>query len=65
MTKSQATAEVFWTAFRSLPRQEKLAVLRRLLDDKALRRDLQDLATIVERKNEPARPLSEYVKGSR
>ncbi len=58
MIKSQATAEVFWTAFRSLSRQEKQAVLRRILDDKALRRDLQDLTTIAARQNEPARPVA-------
>jgi hypothetical protein len=65
MTKTQATAEVFWTAFRSLPRRERQAVLRRLLEDKSLGGDLQDLATIARRRSEPARPLRKYLEASR
>jgi hypothetical protein len=57
MTKTQATGEVFWTAFQALRPGEKQAVLERLLKDKKLRRDLQDLAIIASRKNEPARPF--------
>ncbi len=64
MTK-QATGEVFWTAFQALRPVEKQAVLERLLKDKTLRQDLQDLATIASRKNEPARPLRKYLKDSR
>jgi len=44
VTKTQATGEVFWTAFQALRPVEKQAVLERLLKDKALRQDLQDLA---------------------
>ncbi len=65
MTKTRATAEVFWTAFRSLRPEERQAVLRRLLEDKSLRHDLQDLATIAGRKSEPARPLRRYLEASR
>ena len=65
MSKAEATAEAFWTAFRSLRPTEKQAVLRRMLKDNSLRRDLQDLATIENRKREPARPLREYLKRSR
>ena len=64
MTKTQATGEVFWTAFQALQPVEKQAVLERLLKDKALRQDLQDLATIAGRKNESARPLRKYLKDS-
>jgi hypothetical protein len=62
MTKTEATAEVFWTAFRSLPRQDQQAVLRRLVQSSRLRRDLMDLAAIEERRAEPARPLREYLR---
>ena len=62
MTKIEATAEVFWTAFNSLPAAEKHAVLQRIIRDENLRRDLMDLALIEERRNEPARPLREYLK---
>jgi hypothetical protein len=65
MSKTQATVEVFWTAFRSLRSAEKQAILRRMLQDNSLRRDLQDLATIESRKREAARPLREYLRRSR
>jgi hypothetical protein len=61
MTKTEATAEVFWTAFRGLPRQDQQAVLRRIVQSSRLRRDLMDLAVIEERRTEPARPLREYL----
>ncbi len=65
MTRTDATAEVFWTAFRVLPRKEQQAVLQRLLKDKALRQDLIDLAIIESRRREPARPLRQYLTDSR
>ncbi len=65
MTRSEATAEVFWTAFKGLSRTEQQAVIRRVLQDKNLRRDLMDLAVIEARRAEPARPLREYLDDSR
>ncbi len=65
MTKTQATAEVFWTAFEALRPADKQAVLRRLLQDEAVRHDLLDLATIASRAGEPARPLDKYLEGAR
>ena len=62
MTKTEATAEVFWTAFRGLPRQDQQAVLRRIVQSSRLRRDLMDLAVIEERRAEPARPVREYLR---
>lgn len=62
MTKVEATAEVFWTAFSVLPREDKQAVIRRMLQDDNLRRDLMDLTLIEERRSEPSRPLREYLK---
>lgn len=64
MTQAEATAEVFWMALKALPRREQQAVIRRVLRDDRLRRDLMDLAVIEERRAEPARPLREYVKAS-
>ncbi len=64
MTATSATAEVFWTAFRVLPRKEQQAILYRLLKDKNLRQDLIDLALIESRRREPARPLREYLADS-
>jgi hypothetical protein len=62
MTKTEATAEVFWTAFNVLPIEEKHTVLQRIIRDENLRRDLMDLTLIEERRSEPARPLREYLK---
>ena len=65
MTKTQATAEIFWTAFQVLPRKEQQAILQRILKDKGLREDLIDLAVIESRRAEPARPLRQYMKDTR
>ena len=62
MTTIQATAEVFWTAFKVLPVDEKRAVLQKIILDENLRRDLMDLSVIEERRNEPGRPLRDYLK---
>jgi len=62
MTTTQATAEVFWTAFNVLPVEEKRAVIQYIIQDENLRRDLMDLSVIEERRNEPGRPLREYLK---
>jgi hypothetical protein len=65
MTKTEATAEVFWTAFRSLSPRERQAVIERMLEDRDLRRDLQDLSLIDRRRSESARPFRAYLEGSR
>jgi hypothetical protein len=36
MTGLEATAEVFWTALKALPRKEQQAVLQRVLQDEKL-----------------------------
>jgi hypothetical protein len=62
MTKNEATAEVFWMAFSALPRGgEPHSVLVRMMDDRALRHDLIDIALIEERRDEPERPFREYL----
>lgn len=62
MTKTEATAEVVWTAFNALAPADKRAVVQRIIRDKNLRRDLMDLAIIEERRNEAERPLRDYLK---
>jgi len=62
MTESEATAEIFWTAFKVLPKAEQQAILRRLIKDQTLRRDLMDLSVIEERSTEPVRSLQEYLE---
>ena len=61
ITKSKAQAEVFLLAFSALPRAEQLGVLDRLLSDQELREDLMDLAEIEKRKDQPSRPLREFL----
>jgi hypothetical protein len=61
MTTSQATAEVFVTALRALPKKERQAVLVLITDDVELREDLLDLAVFAQRRNEPSRPFSEFL----
>lgn len=61
MTTSQATAEVFMTALRALPKEERQAVLALITDDEQLREDLFDLAVFAERRNESSRPFREFL----
>ena len=61
MTTSQATAEVFATAFRALPKKERQAVLALITEDEELREDLLDLTVIAQRRNEPSRPFREFL----
>ena len=61
MQSVTATAEVFWTAFKVLPQAEQQAFLRHVIKDETMRRDLVDLALIEERRDEPARPLRDFL----
>jgi hypothetical protein len=65
MAKAEALAEVFLTALRSLPKTHKDRILIGLVEDKSLRRDLMDLATIEERKKEPSRHFRGYLREQR
>ena len=62
MTATEATAEVFWTAFHSLSKKEREAVVERLLRDRDFMEDLIDMVILEQRKNEPSRSLDEYCK---
>jgi hypothetical protein len=62
MTKAQAaTADVFLTALKALPKGERDAVLVKIARDKALARDILDLALIATRRSEPSRPFRDYL----
>ena len=61
MTHVEATAEVFFTALRALPKRERQAVLSKIAADEDLRDDLFDLAVFEERRNEPSRPFHEFL----
>lgn len=61
ITATEATAEVFWIAFRALPKKEKDAIIEKLLEEQEFLEDLIDLAIIEHRKIEPSRSLDEYL----
>ena len=61
MTASQATAEIFVTAFRALPKKERQAVLALISDDEQLREDILDLAVLAQRRDEPSRPFHDFL----
>lgn len=58
MTPADATAEVFFTAFKSLKSSEREAFLARMLGDSGLRRDILDVALIEEAKKIKGKPIS-------
>ncbi|MBM3212936.1 hypothetical protein FJZ33_11995 [Candidatus Poribacteria bacterium] len=61
MTVKKATAEVFWTAFRSLTKEERDAVVQKLLEDSEFMEDLTDIVILKQRQNEPSRSLDDYL----
>ena len=62
MTKAQrATADVFLTALRALPKTERDAVVVRIARDQVFSRDIRDLALVADRHGESSRPFREYL----
>ena len=53
MSSAQATAEIFVTAFKSLKRREREAVLERMLADTELSEDMADTMALEARRHEP------------
>jgi len=62
MPRIQATAEVFFTAFKALPKKEQEVFISKLFSDNKTREDLIDLALYSRRRNEPSRPLQAYIQ---
>ena len=64
MTVQQATAEVFLTAFKALPRREQEDILGRIARDRRLRRvlaDISDRVAIEEEHEKLSRPLRDHI----
>jgi hypothetical protein len=61
MGVTEAKAEIFWIAFKGLPKKEKQSVVIRLLKDKEFMEDLIDTAIISQRRKEPSRSLENYL----
>jgi hypothetical protein len=61
MITAEAKAEVFWLAFKGLPKKEQHLVVQKLLQDREFVEDLMDIAIIKQRRSEASRPLEEYL----
>ncbi|MCD6420255.1 MAG: hypothetical protein J7L41_06035 [Synergistetes bacterium] len=61
MSVKEAKAEVFWMAFKGLPKKERRSVVERLLKDAEFMEDLIDIAILEQRREEPSRPLEDYL----
>jgi hypothetical protein len=61
MTQPQATAEVFWTAFKALKPEEREAFISKLMTDKNLAEDLRFASFIQKRKKESTVSLDTYL----
>jgi len=62
MTSTQATARVFLTAFKALPRHEQNAFLFTIIKDHSLREDVIDLAIAVKRNVEKCKNLHLFLR---
>ena len=61
MNVINAKADVFWRAFKNLPKKDRQSVVEKLLTDTEFMDDLIDIATLELRCEEPSRPLNEYL----
>lgn len=61
ITATNATAEIFLTAFKAMPKKERHAVIDKLLTDNEFMEDLIDISIIKQRENEPSRSLDDYL----
>jgi len=64
VSTTQATAEIFVTAFKNLKRREREAVLERLLSDEELSEDLADTLDLDARRRQPRQPSRKTLKES-
>lgn len=62
MKTKGAKAEVFLTAFRTLPREEQNIFLTEVLKDKRVREDLIDIAIAESRLKDKSRPFKDFLE---
>ena len=65
MSVTEATAEIFVTAFKALKRKERDAVLQKLFGDAKLAEDLADTLALEARRNQSYTPLRAVLKDLR
>jgi len=58
MNSNQATAEVFFTAFKALKTSEKEAFIAKVVNDPSLREDLIDIALMEDAKKVKGKAVS-------
>jgi len=62
MSAAEATAEVFVTAFKSLKRNQREAVLEKMLADDELSADFADTLALEARRYQPRQPFRQALK---
>ena len=62
MSATEATAEVFVTAFKSLKPRQREAVLEKMLSDTALAEDIADTLALESRRHQPRQPFRQVLK---
>lgn len=62
MKTKGATAEVFLTAFKTLPKMEQDIFFAKLMKQKRLREDLIDIAIAESRTKDKGRPFRDFLK---
>ena len=62
MKTKGATAEVFLTAFKTMPKKEQDIFLTKLMKEKRLREDLIDIAIAESRAKDKGRPFRDFLK---
>ena len=65
MSATEATAEIFVTAFKALKRKEREAVFQKLVSDAELADDLADSLALEARRDRPHTPLRYVLKDLR
>ena len=61
MSPSEAKKEIFWIAFKSLPKKERQSIVERLFKDSEFSEDLIDIAILKQREDEPSRLIEDYL----
>lgn len=62
MSATEATAEIFFTAFKSLKRPQREAVLERMLADEQLSEDIADTLALEARRHQPRQSFRQTLK---
>jgi len=57
MSATEATAEIFVTAFKALKRRERDAVLEKIVANSQLAEDLADTLALERRRKQPRQPF--------